>query len=115
MPLCLTTALWLKGVHPGLPGMACPLRTLTGLPCPTCYLTRATSAALTGNLAESVQWHAFGPLIAGALIAWSAVSLRNKQLMPKGLSMTPMLGAGLGGSLLAYWLWRLWQNSWPPG
>ena len=70
LPATLTGYLWLKGLQPHLPGLSCPLRTLTGIPCPTCYLTRATSAALTGDLAGSIRWHAFGPLVAAGLLWW---------------------------------------------
>ncbi|MGA0161998.1 MAG: DUF2752 domain-containing protein, partial [Vulcanococcus sp.] len=58
LPTGLLGGLWLKGLHPGLPGWSCPLRALTGIPCPTCYLTRATAASLTGNLDGALQLHA---------------------------------------------------------
>jgi len=51
LPSPLTGYFWLKGWHPNLhlPGFACPLRVLSGIPCPTCFLTRATCVSLSGQ------------------------------------------------------------------
>jgi hypothetical protein len=81
------------------------LRSLTGIPCPTCFLTRATSTALTGDLSGSLQWHAFGPLAAGALLFWSVQALRCRRLMPPPLPAGALAAGGL--TLLGYWLVRL--------
>lgn len=97
--------MWLKGLHPGLPGWACPLRSLTGIPCPTCFLTRATSAALTGDLSGSLELHAFGPLVAGGLLWWSLLALQQRRLMPRALPARPLAATGL--ALLAYWALRV--------
>ncbi|MGA0338045.1 MAG: DUF2752 domain-containing protein, partial [Vulcanococcus sp.] len=104
------------GLHPGLPGWSCPLRALTGVPCPTCYLTRATAASLTGNLDGALQLHAFGPVVAGALLAWSVFSIRQRRLLPRGIPAWPV-GAGVV-TLLGYWLLRVGVSfgGWPgPG
>lgn len=108
LPACLTGYLWLKGLHPGLPGLSCPLRDLTGVPCPTCFLTRATSAALSGNLAQAMELHAFSPLAAGTLLWWSAVAIRQRRLLPIDLKLWP-LGWGMI-MLVAYWLLRMWLS-----
>jgi hypothetical protein len=54
---------------------------------------------------ESVQLHAFGPPLAGALLAWTAVSLRQRRLGPPPLP--PRALAAAAGALLLYWLLRL--------
>lgn len=116
LPAGLTGALWLKGLHPGLPGWGCPLRALTGVPCPTCYLTRATAASLTGNLDGALQLHAFGPVVAVALLTWSVFSIRQRRLLPRGIPAWPV-GAGVV-TLLVYWLLRVGVSfgGWPgPG
>ena len=105
LPATLTAGLWLKGWHPWLPGLSCPLRRLTGVPCPTCFLTRATSAALTGDWPTSVQLHAFGPVVAIGLVWWSIVAIRQRRLVPSQLPAWPL---GWGAvALVAYWLLRL--------
>lgn len=108
LPASLTSYLWLKGLHPGLPGLSCPLRALTGVPCPTCFLTRATSAALSGNLAQAVELHAFSPLAAGALLWWSVLAIQQRRLLPRDLQTWP-LGWGMI-MLVAYWLLRMWLS-----
>ena len=116
LPAGLTGTLWLKGLHPGLPGWSCPLRALTGVPCPTCYLTRATAASLTGNLDGALQLHAFGPVVAVALLTWSVFSIRQRRLLPRGIPAWPV-GAGVV-ALLGYWLLRVGVSfgGWPgPG
>jgi hypothetical protein len=110
LPAGLSIGLWLKGLHPGLPGFACPLRALTGIPCPTCFLTRATAAALTGDLVGSVRFHAFGPPLAAGLLLWSLLALRQGRLWPRWPPVLanrarPAWVLGLG--LLSYWLLRL--------
>ena len=92
------------------------MRALTGIPCPTCFLTRAISAALTGNLHDAVHWHLFGPVMAAVLVGWSVVSIHQRRLMPRGVFRGAVARRTLGlgtGSLLAYWLLRLSLNAWP--
>ncbi|MCP9792196.1 DUF2752 domain-containing protein [Vulcanococcus limneticus Candia 3F8] len=105
LPASLTGYLWLKGGHPGLPGFACPLRALTGIPCPTCFLTRATAASLRGDFGEALALHAFGPLAAAALLVWSVQAIRRRRLYPQGLQAWHVVAASLG--LLAYWGLRM--------
>ena len=105
LPTGLTGYLWLKGLHPDLPGLNCPLRSLTGIPCPGCFLTRATSAALIGDLPGSVEMHAFGPAAAALLVWWSITAIRKRRLVPRRLTSLPFGLAGV--SLTAYWLIRL--------
>ena len=92
------------------------MRALTGIPCPTCFLTRAISAALTGDLHDAVHWHLFGPVMAAVLVGWSVVSIRQRRLVPRGVfrgtAARPTIALGTS-SLLAYWLLRLSLNAWP--
>lgn len=41
----------------------CPLRAVTGIPCPSCGLTRALAQLERGHLAEALKFHPFSPLI----------------------------------------------------
>ena len=104
-PAGLTLVLAVKGCWPDLPGWPCPLRALTGIPCPTCFLTRATAAALTGQLEQSLRWHAFGPLVAAALLVWSVAAIRRHRPVPFRLRVSTV--ALVCFSLFAYWLVRL--------
>ena len=105
LPLGVTGLLVLKGLHPGLPGFSCPLRALTGLPCPTCYLTRATAASLVGRFDDALALHAFGPVLAAGLVIWSLQALRSGRLVPRVLRGRHLAGIGL--LLLLYWAGRM--------
>ena len=94
-------AVWpLLPVHPPL---ACPLRTLTGIPCPLCGMTRACVAAVHGHLGASL---AFNP--AGVLVVVAAVVAL---IRPQWLHTRPR--ARPGSSALAFgalWLWNIGFN-----
>lgn len=105
LPLAFTGLLVLKGLHPGLPGLSCPLRALTGIPCPTCFLTRATAASLVGRFGEAVVLHAFGPPLAAVLVAWSVLALRSGRIVPSFLRGRHLLLVAV--PLLLYWAGRM--------
>ena len=111
LPTGLTGYVLLKGLHPGLPGWSCPLRELTGIPFPTCFLTRATGAALIGDFKTSVSLHIFGPIIALCLINWSLLSFSRKDISAGRPRRRIIQTTGLG--MIGYWLMRLTMNQWP--
>jgi hypothetical protein len=45
--------------------LPCPLRTLTGIPCPLCGMTTAATALATGDLAGAMAANPFALLLAG--------------------------------------------------
>lgn len=112
LPSTLLGYLWLKGYQPGVPGLSCLMRSMTGIPCPTCFLTRATCSALSGNLAESIQFHAFGPVAAASLIYWAILSAKERQFYPNQMKKIPALCIIFG--LIFYWIARLISSQWIP-
>ena len=71
--LLLAGALW--RVSPVHPPLACPLRTLTGIPCPFCGMTRAVVAGMHGDLVASLRFNPAGVLVI-ALAIFAVVSGR---------------------------------------
>jgi hypothetical protein len=59
----------------GLPAWNCPIRTVTGVPCPGCGLTHAVIQFLRGDIAASLQTHAFAPIFILALMVMFAALL----------------------------------------
>lgn len=50
---------------------SCPILGFTGIPCPSCGLTRSFFAFSQGNLFQSFSYHLFGPFIYCNLIIFS--------------------------------------------
>ncbi len=41
----------------------CPLKALTGMPCPSCGITKSMVYFYEGNLIKSIEYHIFGPAV----------------------------------------------------
>jgi hypothetical protein len=54
---------------PGHPGLPCPLRTLTGVPCPFCGLTTSVEAVMRGDAHAAFVANPFGLLAVAFAIA----------------------------------------------
>ena len=107
LPSMLVSYLYLKNSY-SLPGISCPLRQITGVPCPTCFLTRSTCLALQGDLEDSFKMHLFGPFIALFLIIWSIKSFKTKQIFP--FLITEKFLMIFSFSLLSYWIFRMFYG-----
>ena len=107
LPSGVVSYLFLKN-YDSLPGISCPIRQITGVPCPTCFLTRSTCLALQGDLEDSFKMHIFGPFIALFLIIWSIKSLKTKKLFPFLITEKLLLISTL--SLISYWIFRLFYG-----
>ena len=54
---------------PGHPGIECPLRRLTGVPCPLCGMTTSTEATVRGHLGRALAANPAGvAAVAAALV-----------------------------------------------
>lgn len=51
------------------PGLPCPLRTVTGVPCPLCGMTRSVTAAVHGDLAHSLFLNPAGIVVVVLAVA----------------------------------------------
>ncbi len=105
VPISLTSYLFLKQKFTWLPGYSCPIRHATGIPCPSCFLTRSICASLGGDYLNAFKMHLFGPPLAIFLIIWSILSLRRKTFLKiKFKSKFFYIGFFL---FLIYWVYRL--------
>lgn len=85
----------------------CPVRLLTGYPCPTCGMTRSWHSVARLDPGRAVREHPFGPVILAAIAtgAWSpttadAVTVRLSRL-PTGVKVVALAG------WLGWWASRL--------
>ena len=53
----------------GPAGLPCPLRTLTGVPCPLCGMTTSVEATVHGHLGAALQANPAGPFVVLAALA----------------------------------------------
>jgi hypothetical protein len=95
-----------------LPIDLCGFKWLTGLPCPTCGLTRAMCRAIQGDIAGSLAAHPAGVIAAAALVVWLAwLLLEAWQGRPLAESIRrPLIRAtaALAGAIaVAFWISEL--------
>jgi hypothetical protein len=90
---------------PHNPGLPCPLRSVTGVPCPFCGLTTSVKGVCTGHLRAGVTANPFGLLAVG--VALFLV------LRPRVRTVTvPVLC--LATLAAASWGWELQRFGWLP-
>jgi len=101
----------------GLGGWRCPIRAVTGVPCPGCGLTHSLAALAGGHWSEAVADHPLGPVVAvvGALLLAGAVLPRANAgrlaSRVRGLERALWLDVLLVIAAFAAWGWRLWRES----
>lgn len=98
--LVSAAAVW--PVLPLHPPFACPMRAITGIPCPLCGMTRACVAAVHGHLGASLAFNPGGLLV--MLLALTAL-IRPQWLVRARPPAWLMIGA-----LGALWLWNIGFN-----
>ena len=74
--------LFLKKNLAWLPGWSCPVRHATGMPCPTCFLTRSITASLNGDISDALHFHVLGPPTTIFLVSWAFLSLKSGLFYP---------------------------------
>lgn len=94
--------------------LPCPLRELTGIPCPTCYGTRAMLAVVAGDWGRALR---LNPLVGAAGIAMVASvpaaagavlgGWPRPRISPR---LAGLLARASGALVLANWLYLLWAH-----
>ena len=64
----LTAAVAHPLIAHGSTGVSCPLRSLTGVPCPFCGMTRGVTAVVHGNVADAALLNPGSVLIVAAAV-----------------------------------------------
>ena len=82
---------------PGSPGLACPLRAMTGVPCPLCGMTTSVEHVVRLQLGEALAANPAG--VAAVVVAVLLLVLRPRRLT------VPSLVLPLG--LAAMWAFEL--------
>ena len=63
-----------------IPFLGCPVLHLTGIPCPTCGMTRSFMAIARGNFPQAISYHLLGPAVfAGFLVVAAHIILELSQ------------------------------------
>tara|TARA_B100000965_G_scaffold404626_1_gene435972 strand:+ start:2882 stop:3295 length:414 start_codon:yes stop_codon:yes gene_type:complete len=107
-PAALTSYLYLKQKYSFLLGYSCPFRHATGVPCPSCFLTRSISASLNGDFQDAFKLHIFGPPVAVLLIIWSIFSLKKRKL--RTIKINKKIIFFIFIFLIGYWSSRIFMH-----
>ena len=86
---------------PGHPGFACPLRSVTGIPCPLCGMTTSVEATLRWHLHAALAANPAGVL--AVLVALVLLVVRPRRLRVPSLA--------LPAALVAMWVFELHRFS----
>ncbi len=106
----VTSALW-RPTDDGI--VLCPLRALTGYPCPGCGMTRAFSAIAHGELWRAVRYNPLSPVLfmagvivwvgaAATILNWPRARAAVARLSPSAFAINVMLIV-----VLVWWIVRL--------
>lgn len=102
------------GLHlAGLPGWACPFKSLFGLPCPGCGLTTATDQLLRGQFSASLQTHAFASIFVFSFLVMALVLFLPEKQRKSMIAWIARFEQRTGVmalilvALLIYWVIRL--------
>lgn len=88
----------------------CPLKMLSGFPCPGCGITKSLVYLYEGDLQKSLYYHILGPFVIGFCIATIGVlstELITKKEYFNTLLFNKKLAYGLGIFLASYHLIRI--------
>ena len=98
-------------------GTICMLRRLTGMPCPTCGVTRSLRALGQGEAAAAVGFHPLGPLYAAMLLAVmvrsAGIALRGRTWLERTariLACSLPIVAGLTMLVYAVQMWLFFAH-----
>lgn len=93
--------------------LACPLRMLTGIPCPLCGMTTGTVAFLKGDLSSALAANplsvAFVPLAAAALADRVARLVTRRPARPWPAAARRSAVAALGAALTGAWVFEAFR------
>lgn len=91
-----------------LTGIGCPIRWLTGVPCPSCGLTRATLALLRLRPQEAFAWHPMVFLIYPYLFLLFHFRTKLFAHWKKGVLIGLLAGGGV--LFVVVYVIRLWNG-----
>ena len=93
----------------------CPIKAITGIPCPGCGMTRAFMAIASGNLREAIGYNLFSPilflvfLVTAIHLLLEVITRRQLLAFYGKLIKNPALGLFGLFSLLLYHVFRLYK------
>lgn len=90
-----------RAVIPGEPGLSCPLRALTGVPCPLCGMTTSVTSSVELDLAEAVAANPGGVVLVALAVA-ILLGPTRRLVVPTGVVYL---------ALAASWVWELQRFS----
>ena len=102
--LLVLTLSWIYAPWAAMGPVLCPLRSLTGLSCPGCGLTRSFCAAAHGDFTASLDFHPLGPVLFLATLAVIPLLLfeviRKRRIESVHQTLFSSRGAWVGASVL---------------